>query len=179
MMSRVDYLTGVRSRLADDVSIYFEKLDDEAATGNLVGFWGSARLLFPVIEAVAKTIYRPALGTDNRVQRLLRSLGIEYPELVWQMYRNSLSHNDHLAHIAHGNRTVKWSITASAGGATMGHIFMSGVIHIDTRKLFDDFCLFLDKEITTANTNVYVKTGLYVGRKYGGELFKEVDSFAT
>ena len=180
-MSRKDYLTGVRDRLVNDVLIYFDKLDDEAKNGSFVGFWGSARLIFPVIEAVAKTIYKPSrkTGEDNRVQKLLRSLDVEYPELVWQMYRNSLAHNDHLAHIEYGKRSVKWSVTTSAGGAIMGHIFKDGVIHIDTRKLFNDFYNFLEHEISMSKTSVYVKTGLRVGRKYGGELRREVDELST
>lgn len=174
------YLEGVKGRLVNDVGTYYAMIDAEGSKGNLVGFWGSARLLFPVIEAVAKTIYRKRGSDDLRVVRLLKELNIEYPDVVWQMYRNTLAHSDHLVHITRGSiRTINWSVTASAGGVTTGHFFKHDQVHIDTRRLYDDFLAFLDKQIAEATTNVYVKTGINVGRKYKGRLANEVDSFPS
>lgn len=176
-MPKKQYLEGVKGRLINDVGTYFSTIDDEGSKGNMVGFWGSARLIFPVIEAVAKTIYRKGKGEDNRVPRLLKQLNIPYPDVVWQMYRNSLAHSDHLVHISKGSRTINWSVTASAGGVSTGHFFMHDQVHIDTRRLYEDFLAFIDTQIAEASTNVYVKTGLYVGRKYQGNLKSEIDIF--
>lgn len=175
-MPRQLYLAGVKTRLVNDVGTYFAAIDTEGANGNMVGFWGgSARLIFPVIEAVSKTIYRRSGKDDKRVVRLLRQLHIPYPNIVWQMYRNSLSHSDHLVHITRGNKTIGWSITASAGGISTGHIFGSGTIHIDTRRLYEDFLAFLDAEIAKSNTGVHVKTGLKVSTKHKGDIQQEID----
>lgn len=155
------------------------KNDDRQVAENayMVGFWGSARLIFPVIEAVAKTLYRKRGNEDERVPKLLQKLGIPYPDVVWQMYRNSLAHSDHLVHLSRGSKTIGWSVTASAGGVSTGHIFAGNMVHIDTRRLYEDFLRFLDDEITHATTNLYVKTGLKVGVKYTGKLGTEIKNF--
>lgn len=177
-MPRRQYLEGVKTRLVNDVGTYFAMVDAEGSKGNMVGFWGSARLIFPVIEAVAKTIYRKSGKEDKRIVRLLKELNIIYPDVVWQMYRNSLAHSDHLVHISKGlSKTIGWSVTASAGGISTGHIFAGNMVHIDTRRLYEDFLSFLDQEIVQSTTSVYVKTGLSVGKKYQGSLQKEIDNF--
>jgi hypothetical protein len=178
-MSKSQYLEGVKERLINDVGTYFSMVDVEGSKGNMVGFWGSARLIFPVVEAVSKTIYRKGKGDDIRVPRLLKQLNIPYPDVVWQMYRNSLAHSDHLVHISKGSRTINWSVTASAGGISTGHFFLHDQVHLDTRRLYEDFLSFLDIEIATATTNVYVKTGINVGSKYGGRFGTEIDSFPS
>ena len=175
-MTKKQYLEGVKGRLINDVGTYFATVDAEGSKGNMVGFWGSARLIFPVIEAVAKTIYHKGKGEDVRVPRLLKQLNIPHPDVVWQMYRNSLAHSDHLAHISMGK---KKTITASAGGISTGHIFKGNVVHLDTRRLYEDFLAFLDNEIAKATTNVYVKNGLNVGTKYRGRLRSDIDNFPS
>lgn len=178
LMSKKQYLKGVKGRLINDVGVYFAMIDDEGSRGNGVGFWGSARLIFPVIEAVAKTIYRKRGTDDLRVVRLLGELNISYPNMVWHMYRNSLAHSDCLAYITRGrSKTINWSVTASAGGAIGEHAFNRNAVHIDTRRLYEDFLTLLDKKMAAATTNVYVKTGINVGKKYQGRLAQEVDSF--
>ncbi len=178
-MSKSQYLEGVKERLINDVGTYFSMVDVEGSKGNMVGFWGSARLIFPVVEAVSKTIYRKGKGDDVRVPRLLKQLNIPYPDVVWQMYRNSLAHSDHLVHISKGGRTINWSVTASAGGISTGHFFLHDQVHLDTRRLYEDFLSFLDIEIAKATTNVYVKTGINVGTKYKGRFGTEIDSFPS
>ncbi len=74
-------------------------------------------------------------------------------------------------------KTISWSVTASAGGFSTGHIFMGNIVHLDTRRLYEDFLAFLDTEIAHATKNVYIKSGLNVGRGYKGELGAEVDNF--
>lgn len=176
-MPKKQYLEGVKDRLINDVGTYFAMVDTEGSKGNMVGFWGSARLIFPVIEAVAKTLYRKSGKEDKRVPKLLRKLGILYPDVVWQMYRNSLAHSDHLVRISMGSKTISWSVTASAGGISTGHIFAGNMVHIDTRRLYEDLLAFLDKEIARAKTGLHVKTALKVGRKYTGDLSTEIKNF--
>jgi len=178
-MPKKTYLEGVKGKLVDDVGAYFTMIDVEGSKGNMVGFWGSARLIFPVIEAVAKTIYRNGKGHDVPVTRLLKQLDIPYPDVVWEMYRNSLAHTDHLGHISKGTRTINWSITASAGGVSAGHFFKYDQVHIDTRRLYEVLLTFLDEQITEATSNVYVQTGISVGRKYQGRLGTEIDNFPS
>jgi len=179
-MTKKEYLEGVKTRLVNDVGTYFTMIDIEGDKGNSVGFWGSARLIFPVIEAVAKTIYKKRGTDDLRVVRLLKELNITYPDIVWQMFRNSLAHSDVLIHISKGKtKTISWSVTTSAGGISIGHLFTGDYLLLDTRRLYEDFLAFLDREIGVATTSVYVKTGMNVGRKYGGRLASEIDSFPS
>jgi len=180
VMQKKLYLEGVRNRLISDVGAYFNMIDNEHDKGNRIGFWGSVRLIFPIIEAVAKTIYRKRINDDIRVPKLLKELNISYPNIVWNMYRNSLTHSDNLIHISKGkNKTIHWSLTTSAGNTSAGHFFTNNQVHIDTRSLYEDLLVFLDDQISNATTTVYVKSGIHVGRKYQGELNAEIKRFPS
>ena|ERR1039458_1694987 len=157
-MTKKEYLSGVKSRLQNDVKIYFDAIEAESQRGNHVGFFGAVRLLMPTIEAVASTIYRG----ERKTQRLLEKLGIQYPELVWQGFRHSLSHNDHLGVIIYRGKKVSWS-TSTIG---MPHIFTSGQIHIDTKTLYESLLEIIDQQIARAdNTHVYVIVGVRYSTK--------------
>lgn len=160
-MKKADYLRGAKGRLENDVGPYFDKLSELAAEKKYVGFWGTARLIFPVIEATADVIYRKTGAKEDRPQRLLRKLDVPYPHLVWQMYRNSLMHSDYLVSIRHNGKKIGWSI----GYGMNAHIIKEGSIHIDTRKLYDDLLAFLESEANLAgNKSVYAKTGIHFRR---------------
>ena len=58
-MSRSAFLTIVAQRLRSDIGPYFATIRDVyTRTGKGVGFWALARMIFPVVEAVATVIYR-------------------------------------------------------------------------------------------------------------------------
>lgn len=110
-MSRSAFLSSVVQRLRNDIGPYFETIRTVyARDGKGVGFWALARMIFPVVEAVSTVIYRAGSrsgGTRERQPvRLLRELGFEYPNLVWEMYRHTLMHNDEMASATYQGRRV-------------------------------------------------------------------------
>ncbi len=166
-MLKRDYLQGVKSRLENDVKVYIEAIEQEATRGRFVGFFGIIRLLMPTVEAIATTVYRG----ERRTQRLLEKLGFEYPELVWQSFRHSLMHNDHLGEIRYRGHRITWGTSITG----MDHIMAHGQIHIDSKRLYEDLITFLDSEIAaTSSTHVYVKVGV----KYRSKVSKRIKSQA-
>jgi hypothetical protein len=149
------FLSRVRERLLNDVGPYFDLAHRiHRRTGRGVGFWASARMVFPVVEGVATVIYRSRAKGKPPV-RLLEKLGIKFPNLAWEMYRHTLMHNDEMASAAYRGRTVRWGITL--GG---GHSWPKGRLRIDTKKLYVDLLKFLEREIMSShknNAHVWVK----------------------
>jgi hypothetical protein len=138
---RSTFLSNVRRRLVNDVGPYFTTIQAvHDQTGKGIGFWALARMIFPVVEAISTVIYRT--GTKERPSvRLLRELGFEYPNLVWEMYRHTLMHNDEMASASYRGRRITWGI-----GIGTGHFWNNGRLHIDAAKLYNDLIEFLDHE---------------------------------
>lgn len=122
-----DFLESVRQRLLNDVGPYFEAIERvRANTGKGVGFWALARML-SVVEAVATILYRTNMSEKPPV-RLLRELSFEYPNLVWEMYRHTLMHNDEMASASYMGRRITWCIGIGNGhSCSNGEIAINGV----------------------------------------------------
>jgi hypothetical protein len=137
-VAKAQFLTDVRGRLTGEVGLCVDVLR-KARTG----FWAMARMVFPVVEAVATVIYR----TNNAPKPpiLLGKLGFEHPNLIWQMYRHTLMHNDEMAPAVHRRHVVSWEM--NMGG---GHKAADGVLGIDVLKLYEDLFSFLEQEIVRA-----------------------------
>jgi hypothetical protein len=126
----------------------------------VIGFWGTIRLLMPVIEHVAKIFYRGNLSKNERIAGLLKRFGFSCPLLTWQLYRNSLLHIDRPSCIVVGGVLVYWDI-AMLGEDQKVEIFKQRendpsfdlvsnhtiIVGMDTRRLYDDMICFLDEEI--------------------------------
>ena len=157
-MPRADFLRSVAGRLRNDVGPYFETIRAEyCRTRTGIGFWALARMIFPVVEAVASVIYRTGRtrrGPRERPPvRLLRELGFEYPNLVWEMYRHTLMHNDEMASASYQGRVVTWGIRVGEG-----HHCSNGRLWIDAEQLYTDLLAFLDREATApGSSRVWVK----------------------
>lgn len=147
----------VKGRLENDVGPYFDCIEAiYKRTRRGVGFWALTRMLFPVIEAVSTTVFRTSNAGTPPV-RLLRRLGLTYPKLVWEMYRNVLMHGDELLVATYRNRRVAWNV--AIGG---GHDASHGRLRIDLRKLYDDLLQYLDNEANdkgNQSLSVWVKEG--------------------
>ena len=152
-----DFMRDVKGRLENDVGPYFDCVEAiYKRTGRGVGFWALTRMLFPVIEAVATTIFRTSNAGPPPV-RLLRCLGLRYPKLVWEIYRNVLMHGDELLVATYKDHRVSWNVTI--GG---GHDASHGTLRIDLRKLYDDMLQYLDNEANdqrNVHLSVWVKDG--------------------
>jgi len=138
-VKKVKYLNDVKNRLSDDVLPYLLTIRSVyQKTGKGVGFWALTRMIFPVIESVSDTIYRDRSSLKKRA-KLLRNLGIEYPFLTWEMFRNTLMHNDEMTAAYYRGKKITWSLSIG-----QGHKWEKGVLQIDLSKLLADFINFLD-----------------------------------
>lgn len=171
-MPKADFLLGVLHRLQGDVGPYFALIHSiQRKTGRQVGFWALARMLFPVVEAVAYVIYRTA-GAKNGPAKLLERLGFKYPHVVWQMYRNTLMHHDEMATASCLGRRIAWGL-----GLGTGHGWGEGLIQVDLRKLYVDLSAFLQREAARSRrrpTSVWVRESFRLPRDRRGPLRREM-----
>lgn len=151
-MSRVEFLKGTLARLEDDVGSIFNYLDQHNRTSaRQVGFWASIRLLMPPIEAVAEAV------EEEPWEFLANHLDVTTPGLVWQMFRHSLTHGDLLGHAIYGSKRVNWGVDLSG----IGHIIRSGIIHLDTKYLYEKLTDYLKREISKNDqTLIRIKVGI-------------------
>jgi hypothetical protein len=112
---RIDFMNDVKGRLENDVGPYFDCIEEVyRRTQRYVGFWALPRMLFPIIEAVATTVFRRSKAGAPAV-RLLRRLGLQYPALTWEMYRNVLMHGDELLVATYRGYSVRWAVAIGDG----------------------------------------------------------------
>lgn len=141
--SRKPFLEGVLGRLRNDVGYYLECAQKHnRGTGEGIGYWGSVRLLMPVIEVIARAIPR----FEQKPTAVLSEIGISTPYLVWILFRHSLIHNDLLQHGRYADIEASWGISMDG----LGHIIKSQHISIDTATLYEDLCTLIQKEIDSA-----------------------------
>jgi hypothetical protein len=161
-----EYLSKVRQRLETDIAPYLATIQTtHCQTGRGVGFWALARMIFPVVEAVSSVLYR----TDRKQRqpvRLLRELGFEYPNLVWEMYRHTLMHNDEMASASYMGRRVDWALAVGDG-----HLWgeATGRLQVDAQELFDDLLEFLEREESehrNKTKKIWVKESFRLNRTY-------------
>ncbi len=153
-MSRVDFLKGAVERLENEVGIYFKLLEEKKQTDPSfvrgVGFWGSIRMLMPVVEAVSYV-------QGVTPQELLGAINIKTPYLVWDLFRHSLIHNDFLQHGKYQTKDVGWGVLMFG----QGHIFHPQNIGIDVISLYEDLKGYLEAEIIKNDlTEVLVEVGV-------------------
>jgi hypothetical protein len=161
---RIDFMNDVKARLEYDIGPYFDCISDVyRRTGRGIGFWALPRMLFPIIEAVATTVYRWSKAGPPAV-RLLRRLGLKYPELTWEMYRNVLMHGDELLSASYRGRSVRWAVAIDEGHRSDG-----GRLQIDVKKLYEDLRQYLENEANdpaNVSKTVWVKEGFrFAGKK--------------
>lgn len=151
-MSKVEFIKGALARLEDDVGTIFNYLDQHNRThARQVGFWASIRLLMPPIEAIAE-----AVG-EKPWEFLANHLDVTTPGLAWQMFRHSLIHGDLLGHALYGAKRVNWGVDLIGAG----HIIRSGVLHLDTKYLYEKLTNYLKKEIAKNDqTLIRIRVGI-------------------
>jgi len=170
----VDELNHTKERLENDVGIYFEAImNTYRTTGRIVGFFGSIRLLVPVIEHLTFLLY----GNRKRENRnlLLRELGIDFPELTWHIFRHPLIHGDEMGSFSVGRQIVDWRIIMSNTGhdyvlignniklaSIQPNINFPVSITIDSLYLYNSLNSFLTEKINKLKgketTHVFVHT---------------------
>lgn len=143
-------LCGILSRMRNDVEPYIELMSKPAPDGRSSGFWGCARLLMPVIEAVSKLYYQQEKGGSAAILFLKRQLGYTTPKLIWQIFRHGLMHNDIPPTIRYGTKVINWQL--SFREPTISLKKMKGVLEINLNDLYNKLYNFLLEETTKNNT---------------------------
>ena len=171
-MPKAAFLSDVQHRLKNDVGPYFATIRAvHQKTGHWVGFWALARMLFPIVEAVATVIYRSG-PRNKRPALLLKRLGVKYPNLVWEMFRHTLMHNDEMASASYKGRRVTWEIRL--GG---GHVARNGHLAFDVRRLYADLKTFFSREIAEArrgSTQVWVRESFRFSTRFARATLDEI-----
>ncbi len=145
MMSKKLFLADVLGRLKNDVGTYLDfVIKRGTATGVGVGFWGSVRLLMPVIEAVCNAYPQ---YKQKQANFLANELGVAAPNLVWTIFRHSLIHNDIIQYGAYNGITTSWSLMMFG----RDHTIKQQQIGLDTLKLYNDLVSFLEREVAACN----------------------------
>lgn len=158
-MRRVDFLSGALQRLQDDVGTILQLVDSHnhqtfSNHGRTIGYWASLRLILPIIEAISH-----AMGI--RPQQLLGNyLNISTPNLMWDLFRHSLTHGDTLQEGIYRGKRVSWGVTFGLGG----HVISAGNINIDVPTLYLSLVHYLQQEIAKNDqTLVDIETGVEYG----------------
>jgi hypothetical protein len=92
---RADALNDIKSRLEAEVGRCLPIL---AAADT--GHFAMVRMLMPIIEATS----------EGKPWGLLRDLGVLYPSVFWQVYRNTLMHKDELRIVLYRSWRVGWEL---------------------------------------------------------------------
>lgn len=167
------FLYGVKGRLINDVGPYIElvkKVYDE--TGKGTGFWALARMIFPVVDAVASRIYKK--GKQRKPVKLLQKLKVPCPNLVWEIYRHSLIHGDQPRTAVYRKKKVAWRVSIGEGT----HERHNTHIAIDLEKCYQDFLIFLDEEIKKGiNKSIWIENEIIFNRKISKPLKAEFKLF--
>ncbi len=137
-----EFLTRVLDRLKTEVGSYISFLEtyNREHPNQMIGFFSLPRLLFPEIEAIGKMLY------PNDEKNLVLELGIEYPRVVLQLYRNSLIHQSSPSTLQVGYTRISWSI----GLKNLDHWLKSyeeqGLIYLssDGRRYDHNFTYYID-----------------------------------
>lgn len=160
-MKRVDFISGVLRRFQDDVGTILQLIEAHnyqtfSNKGRTIGYWASLRMILPIIEAVSQAI-------GIRPQQLLGDhLNVKTPDLMWDLFRHSLTHGDTIREGVYRGKHVIWGIGFGLGS----HNIISGSIGIDVPTLYQDFVTYLQKEVANNDqTLVDIETGVEYGIK--------------
>lgn len=149
-------IIATRGRLINEAGTYIKAIQVHNSTHDYgVGFFGSVRLLVPVIEHLTFILYGNKKA-DSR-NKVLKDLGVAYPSIVWHIFRHPLMHGDEPCQITIGNQIVTWYIQLynqshryevmdshhrqTDGKSLPGPI----VIHLDIIKLYNDMLSYMQE----------------------------------
>lgn len=160
-MKRVDFISGALQRLQDDVGTILKLIDSHnyqtfSNHGRTIGYWASLRMILPIIEAVSHVM-------GIRPQQLLGThLNITTPDLMWDLFRHSLTHGDTLQEGIYQGKRVTWGVGLGLGG----HVINSGHIGIDVPTLYEDLINYLQQEVANSDQAlVDIETGVLYGSR--------------
>jgi len=165
-ITKRQFLEEVKQRLENEVGTYLHCLERrgiEDRNAQAVGFWAGIRLLMPVIDALSEVLIRSNRG-DQRpkpVRFMDTYLGIQYPFLIWEIYRHSLIHGDLPRWVKYRGHQISWGLQIGPTG--VGHDYWPDRINLDITKLYEDLLSFLNREVHVANGNVYQEIGVRFG----------------
>lgn len=166
-VNKKDFLKRIKKRFNDEIGVIIKFIstynNENGETKGKIGFWAEFRLLFPVIETIAKVC------NIDRNKLLKDELNIETPVLFWNAYRHPLTHNDWLYTQKLGNRNIYWGITLDA----KEQYFSNEEMLIDPGVLYKDIDIFLNKKINETKDSEIIELDLGVEYKLDGVLNKK------
>jgi len=178
----IEELEKTKERLINDVGIYFDAINQTyQSEAKKVGFFGSIRLLVPVIEHLTFLLYqsRNAIFRD----KVLLELGLKYPEITWQIFRHPLIHGDEMGVINMGNQTIRWGIAMNNEPhfykVTLGDIKSPTTsiiidppidIVLDTLYLYNSLVIYISDKIKNSSpeqtTYIIIDTRLFQSKTH-------------
>jgi hypothetical protein len=184
-VSKSAFLEEILNRLKDDVDPYFEKLKELNDSGKYPGNWAVVRMIMPVIEEVATTTELEITDHENdRVCKLLERLDIPYPNVVWDIYRNGLSHSERPFGLEYKGKSIIWSMSVDWDDPDEKNHSVSGqVIHINFKTLYEDFKIFIVEEqkdlgVKKPDPTLRIKIGK-IYENYSGPLKDELEALVN
>lgn len=170
-IKKKDYLENVKIRLENDVAPYMKLIKKiQNTTGVGIGFWALVRMIFPIIDELSNTLYRKSRKNKYKHIKLLQKLGLKFPNLIWEMYRNGLIHHDIPRKILYKDIEIKWGIKTSGK-----HEYKKDMILININQVYDSLVYFIKSEINKAkNKSIYMHIGVKYNKKLGKELKNEI-----
>jgi len=162
IVSKKQYLKNILARLDTEyIQILNLVTEHNLKHERGIGFWSLARIIFPVIEAVATTVGK------RKEDFLEKDLQVPFGHLVWEIYRHALMHSDELRYAVYKEKTISWAI--HLGNENIGHIVAKQIdsthhttIHLAVPKLYYDLQTFLIEEIAKSNSSkITVQVGVH------------------
>jgi len=128
--------------------------------------------MMPVIDSLSSVLMKKT-RTDERpkaVRFMEKELDIEFPFIVWEMFRHTLMHGDEMRVLEYRKKRVGWGVSMGLGS----HRTISGHYGIDLNKLYDDLVDYLDREIQICQGHVYVEHKVKYKKNIQERLKKEM-----
>ncbi len=131
------------------------------------------RLLFPIVEEVCRIIY-PDLDQKSAGIKLLGDLGIKYPNLIWDMFRDALTHSDRPRYASYLGKNINWQ---ASFGETPSSQREKRRVDLNVKNFYESLANRLDKEIRlSSNESIEIQVGYqYLSENLPAELKVEIE----
>lgn len=142
------------SRINKDIYPYVDLIREHIkASQEGIGNFSLARMIFPVIEAVARPL-------GKTPQQLMHELRVPYPYLCWSMYRDGFTHNDEFISAEYSEGPDIHSAYPSIVLGVEGHIITHSVhgnqVVISLMKLLEDLRSYVERNIPETDRQITI-----------------------
>lgn len=147
------YLQTIQERLKREVDPYIAYIQEHHEAdpdAPISGFFSLIRMVMPVVDTVATVqgVQPPAI---------LKSLGAPAPNLMWNLYRDMLLHNDELMFGAVEGWGIPTGIGITFEGEKYPEIFETDYRLLDIGHLYRELLTYLDDQEAKAPANKTIR----------------------